>query len=34
MRLQTAFKNGLAWNDRLPRRPQEAALPALYPERD
>lgn len=34
MRLQTAFKNGLAWKDRLQRRPQEAALPALYPERD
>lgn len=34
MRLQTAFKNGLAWNDRAVRRPQEAALPALYPERE
>lgn len=34
MRLQTAFKNGLAWNDRAVRRSPEAALPALYPERE
>ncbi|MFC4822164.1 BatD family protein [Dokdonella ginsengisoli] len=34
MRLQTAFKSGLAWADRPVRRPREVALPALYPERE
>lgn len=34
MRLQTAFKNGLAWAGHPVRQPREAALPALYPERD